>query len=176
MSQEHPSPEELVAVGQVVGVFGLRGEVKVALLTQDPERLLELRRFYLVGPEGVARQVRCKGGRRHRSGMVLKLEGVNDPPSAEALRGFYLMIPRSERRPLPEGEFYIDDLVGLRVRTEEGRDLGTIQHVLQNPANDVYQTEQVLIPALKDVVVSVDLSAGEVVVRPPAGLLEPEEA
>lgn len=176
MAEETFALEDLVAVGQIVGVFGVRGEVKVMPLTDVPERFKSLRRVFLVCGENSPRKATVRAARAHKHGFVVRLAEAEDPEQAEALRGCYLMVPRSERVPLPEGQFYIDDLLGFRVVTESGQDLGTIQNVIQNPANDVYQTDVAMIPALKEVVVKVDLEAGEMVVRPPEGLLDPEEA
>jgi 16S rRNA processing protein RimM len=164
-----------VLVGRVVGVFGVKGELKVSLETDRPERLAAGKSIWLKMPGGEpARKVRIERSRPHKTHVLVKLQGVDDMTAAEALRGAELRFPQSELPKLPEGEFYIHDIVGLRVVTEDGRDLGEITEVRQSAANDVYVTEKAMIPALRDVVVGVDLKARKMIVRPMPGMLEEE--
>lgn len=174
-----PEPErdgqEWIAIGEVVAAFGTRGEVKVRPLTDFPERFSHTPVVYL-GDE--RRRIVVEGARQHGRLVVLRLEGVEDVPAAERLRGVRLWIPAEELLPLPEGQYYLHDLVGLRVRHVDGTDLGTIADVLTGAGNDLLVIrnaktgEERLLPAVKEFVKAVDVAGGEVTVAPIPGLLD----
>jgi len=111
---------------------------------------------------------------------VLKLSMVDDRDRAEDLRGRFLRVPGTELAELEEGEYYLFQLVGLNVVTEEGRELGSLKDVIQTGANDVYivaaESGELLLPAIKDVIKQVDLSAGRMVVHLLPGLMPEEQA
>lgn len=156
----------------MVKPHGLRGEVWVELNTDFPERLPEWEQMELVGRTG-GRAVRVErvhgitGGR-----AIIKLSGVNDRDAAEAVRGARLEVEATDVPPLPEGEFYDFEIIGLRVVTSGGQDLGRVQQILRTGANDVYETERALIPAIADVVRTIDLERGQIVVEEIEGLLK----
>lgn len=165
--------EGFVAIGQIARAVGVRGEVKVNVHTDFPERFLELELVYL-GPE--ARPVKVLSSRQHNDRVVVRLAGCEDRAAAEELRGLYLQIPENDVMPLAEGEHYAYDLLGIRVRTTDGRDLGQIEEVLFTGANEVLLVrdgaQEFLIPYLNDIVVSEDMGTGEMVIKPMPGLLE----
>lgn len=151
--------------------WGTRGEIK-ARLDADPAYARRVTRVYL----GAARHpFDLLGVPRHGRFYTLKLGGVNDMTAAEPLRGAEVFIPRAEAPPLPEGHFFVQDVLGLRVVTTAGRDLGTVVDVLVTGANDVYvvrgEAGEVLIPAIRDVVLSIDPAAGLIRIEPIPGLL-----
>jgi 16S rRNA processing protein RimM len=163
----------MIRVGRVVGVFGVQGAVKVLPLTDFDDRFGTGSELYLDGvPRGV------EWSRRQATTMVVKLAGLDSRTNAEALRGSYLEVPESAARPLPDGAWYYDQLLGLRVVTESGRDLGSIDEVMERPANDVWvaraETGETLIPATREVVRDVDLDARLVTVAD--WLVEVEDA
>ncbi len=161
-------PKTAVSVGRVAGAHGLRGEVKVAPLTDFPERFDPGSRLWL---EGTPRVVE---GSRWRGGLVyLKLAGVDSREAAAKLRGKELMVP--EAQPLREsGRYYRHDIVGLRVEDRRGQWLGRVVDVLVTGANDVYvvrgERGELLLPAVEDVVGEVDLAGGRLVVELLPGL------
>jgi 16S rRNA processing protein RimM len=165
-----------LAVGNIVGVHGIRGEVKVELLTDFPERFSAGATLYL-GPESQVRPVRIEAARPHKGMMLVKFAGVPARNAAELLRDTLLLIPEEQAMPLGEGENYAHDLIGLRVETAEGRALGTLVEILYTAANDVYVVRrpgvELLIPALKEVVLTLDLGGGRMVVQLPDGLEAP---
>ena len=167
-----------LAVGNIVGVHGIRGEVKVELLTDYPERFSPGATVYF-GPEGLARPARIEAARPHKGMMLVKFAGVPDRNAAELLRDTLLLIPEEQAMPLGEGENYAHDLIGLQVVTVDGRVLGKVAEILYTGANDVYVVNrpgaEVLIPALKEVVIKVDLEAGRMLVQLPEGLEAPAE-
>lgn len=170
-----PDAEPDVSLGEVVGPFGVKGELKVVPLTDFPERLARLPDATFLGRDGARRRFPVRGVRYHKGMALFSLAGVDTVEAAEVLRGSHLVIPASQRTPLPANSFYVDDLIGVRVRTEDGRDLGSIRAVHKNPANDVYDTGEVLIPALKRVVLQVDLQKRSMVIRPLPGMLDDAE-
>ncbi len=171
-------PEGHLIVGRIVGVHGLKGEVKVELHTDFPERFQPGAVMYL-GEE--LTPVKLVSARPHKGRLLVGLEGVEGRPAAEELRGEWLYIPEEEAHELEEGVYWIHDLMGLAVQTEEGRPLGVIKDVLVTGANDVYvvktqedvnQGRDLLIPAIADVVQEVDLERGVMTVRLLPGMEE----
>jgi 16S rRNA processing protein RimM len=163
----------MVQVGRVVGVFGIKGAVKVRTLTDFPDR-------FAPGSElqvgGVARRV--EWSREQATGLVMKLAGVDDRTAAETLRGRFLEVPDETLRSLPAGRWYHHDLVGLSVATESGTDLGTLVEVVPRPANDLWVARrggrEHLVPVTRDAVLDVDLAQRRVVVAD--WLLDVEDA
>jgi 16S rRNA processing protein RimM len=147
----------------VVGAFGVAGAVKVRSLTDFPERFAP---GSLLQLDGVYRLV--EWSRDQATGLVVKLAGVDDRTVAQALRGRYLEVPEEALNPLPAGRWYHHDLIGLAVRSQSGRDLGTITEVLEKPANDVWAakrgSDELLIPVISDAVISVDVRGGTITV------------
>jgi 16S rRNA processing protein RimM len=163
----------VIRVGMVVAAFGTAGAVKVRSLTDFPERFAAGAELHL---DGVSHRV--EWSRDQVTGLVVKLAGVDDRTVAQGLRHHYLEVPEETLRPLPAGRWYHHDLVGLAVRSQSGRDLGTLTEVLARPANDVWTarrgSDEVLIPVIPDAVVAVDIASGTVTVAD--WLLEAEDA
>lgn len=172
-----PLPAEWVTIGKVTAPHGVRGEVRVFPLTEFPDRFLDLRRVYLLrGGERSEYQVK-RAKALPRGLFLLKLSGVESRDEAERLRGAELQVPREEAVPLPEGRYYVFDLVGARVVTTDGGFVGRLEDVLTTPANDVFVVRadggrEILIPAVKHVVRAIDPDQGVIVVDPLPGLLE----
>ncbi len=163
-----------VAIGRIVQPHGVRGEVSVEVLTDFPERFDTIEVVYLGNAsEAEARQV--KAARWHQNRVLLSFEGCEDRTAAEELRGLLVQVPIEETMPLPEGEYYAHDLIGLDVLTVEGEALGRVNDILFTGANEVYVVVgprgQILLPAIADVVERIDLSAGQIVVRLLDGLV-----
>ena len=153
-----------VVIGEIVSPFGIKGEVKVRPDTDHPERFLDLKEATLLATDDTRSVLKVDGVRLHKGMALVKFRGCNDVTAAEKLRGSFLIIPESELLELPEDAFYIHDIVGLRVSTVDGRDLGEVLEVVCSPGNDAYITSQVIIPALKSVVREVDLKARRMIV------------
>lgn len=161
-------PRYLV-VGKVVAPWGTRGELKVKILTDFPDRFRDLNRVYL-GDEPRM----LEGYKRHGRWVILKLEGCADRNSAEKVRGELVQVPLEEAVPLSEDEYYVYQIVGLEVWTREGKRLGEISEVLFTGANEVYVVKgergEILVPAIEDVVKEVDLEGGRLIVEPLEGI------
>lgn len=163
----------MIRVGQVVGAFGVKGAVKVRSLTDFPDRFAPGAELTL---EGASHRV--EWSREQTTGLVVKLDGVDDRSAAQERRGRYLEVPDETLRPLPAGRWYHHDLVGLAVRSESGRDLGTLTEVVEPPANDVWVarrgSEELLIPVIPDAIRDVDVPGGTVTIAD--WLLDAEDA
>ncbi len=163
------------AVGVIERPRGLKGEVKALPLTDFPERFEAGARVYIGGLSRTVARSNWQKGR-----VYLFIDGVGDRDAAEALRGELIEIPEDERPRSNEAFWYIDEIEGLRVISAKGDELGRVREVLQTGANDVYIVDRgarrdLLVPALRDVVVGVDIEAGTMTVDLPDGLL-PDDA
>jgi len=161
-----------VLIGMIVGAHALRGEVRVAPETDFPERFARLEMISVAPKGAAARLMKPVAARAHtgKSLVLLRLEGVEDRDTAEALRGATMHVRESDLTPLPEGRYYEFQVLGLTVVTEEGRDLGEIVDIIHTGANDVYETPVAMIPAIAQIVREVDLEGGRMVVRWVEGL------
>jgi 16S rRNA processing protein RimM len=160
---------DMVAIGRVVKPQGRKGEVLTEPLS---ERLASLRHAYAPGPGGVAQEVVITSSWPHKGRFVLKLEGVDSITAAEAYRGLELRIPEAEIPALPEGSYYHYQLVGLRVRDEDGCPLGVVESIWETGGEAPVlvvrgETGEVLIPLADAFVKRVDLDAGVLVAQAP---------
>ncbi len=166
-----PSEPEFLIAGKVLAPWGVKGEVKVELMTDFPERFAPSRQVYIDGyPMTIERS------RWHNKRMVIKLATIDRFEDAERLRGRYLEIPRSQLYSLPQGHYYQFQLIGLEVWSDKGEPLGNIAEILTTGSNDIYLVRghhgEFLIPAIEDVVKSVELEQGRIVIELIDGLLE----
>lgn len=162
--------EELLAVGRITRAHGVRGEVAVQSLTEVSERF---------APGSVLlteddRRLTVRSTRQHGHRLLVTFDEIDDRTEAESLRGELLLIAATDTPRIEEPDrFWVHQVVGLDVLTEDGRSLGRISEVHSNPANDLWVTDQgALIPAVREVVRTVDLHRGRVTVVELPGLLE----
>lgn len=166
---ETPPEQVRLTVGILAGVHGIDGELKMRLATDDPEHLTTIQQVY-VGDEVRARRLR--GIRFHGGQALIRIQGVDDPETGLALRGQRVRIPGSDARPLAPGEYFLYQLVGLDVVTEDGAPLGRVADIMETGARDVVVVApigggpDILLPNLPDVVLDIDPPAGRMVVRP----------
>jgi 16S rRNA processing protein RimM len=163
-------PTHLV-IGRILGPHGVDGEVKVEVLTDFPERFGLLKTAYLGKELNAVTVMGCRmQGRR----ALLKLAGYEDRDAAGRLRGQLVQIPMDEAVPLGDEEYYLYEILGLEARTTEGEYLGRVVEIIDTGSNDVYVVrdgdQEILIPALSDVVTRVDLEEGRIEVQLPKGL------
>ncbi len=162
-----------MTVGRILRPHGIRGEMRMEILTGYPERLPIHRVLYL-GSQAIPYPL--ESVRFHQGVAIIKLAGCDDRNAAEALRGLLVQIPLENAVPLEEGEYYYFQMVGVEVFTDQGESLGHVVEVMETGANDVYVVQgprgEVLIPAVEDVVRQLDLTARRMVIVPLPGLLE----
>lgn len=168
-----------VAVARLLKPHGLRGEIAAKLLTDHPERVAAGASFLLSAPVAEATRVVISSVRFKKDLLLLTLEGVSDRAGAETFSGISLMMPVANLPELEMGSYYHRDLLGMRVVTSEGRNLGHLREILETGANDVYVvrrgSREVLLPAIQSVVKSVDVKSGVMTADPLPGLL-PEDS
>ena len=167
---------DLLAIGSVVKVFGVEGHVIVQQLTDFPSRF-RMRKKVLLGPsEKQVRELEIERAAVGPRGVKLKFAGVNGRDAAEQLVGSFLYVRETERARLPKGRYYTHDIVGLAVVDEQGVVYGTIREVLKMPAHDVYvvsgKGNDILLPAVKEFILSIDLGARTMTVRLIEGMAE----
>ncbi|HEV2471784.1 MAG TPA: ribosome maturation factor RimM [Chthonomonadales bacterium] len=167
-----------LTIGHVAAPFGRLGEVRVRPDTDFPDRFLKLRHICLRPPGGEARLMHVESARPHKGNILLKLRGIESIDDAETLRDAVVQIRSEEAVALPQNEYYIHDLIGCKVVCDSGRALGTLTTVLQGRANDVYVIgrgkEEILLPAVREVVKEVDLPGRRIVVSPAPGTVPDE--
>ncbi|MBE7032079.1 MAG: 16S rRNA processing protein RimM [Ruminococcaceae bacterium] len=164
--------ENLLEIGQIVNTHGLRGDVKVMPWCDDPEIFHELAYVLIDGEE-----FEIQKSSLHKNAVLLKLKGIDHINNAELYRNKVLKIPREELGELPEGTYYICDLLGCSVETVDGRNLGKICDIIKTGSNDVYVVEditkkQVLIPVIDEVIKSVSIDEKRIVIEPLKGLID----
>ena len=166
--------KQYLEIGKIVNVHGLRGDVNVVPLGDEPEFLCEFDTLYL----GKAQKpVNVTAARLQKGNVLLHLEGVDTVEAAEQLRNQVLYMDRDEVE-LEEGVYFIQDLIGLEVLdADTGKSYGKLSDVMQTGANDVYEIKDetgktVLIPAIPDVVQETDLDGGVMRIRPLEGLFD----
>ena len=162
--REEMSMKNYLMIGQIVKPQGVRGEVKVLPLTDDPERYGELETVYF--DEKGEKSAKVLSARVREGFAYVALEGVADRDAAERLRNQALYVDRAHASPLPEGRYYISDLIGMQVTDENGAELGQLVDVMQAGGNDVYEVKGARVfrfPALKKVLKDVDVEGGSMV-------------
>lgn len=167
-SPETPEDDVRLSVGVIVAPQGVNGQVRMQCWTQFPEHLTDLDSAYLDDEPEPRRihTIRLQGNL-----AILTVEGVTTRDDAEQLRGAVVRIPLEEAAPLAEDEYYHFQLIGLHVFDESGRSLGWLAEIIETGAHDVYVVRnesgrEELFPALKNVVLDIDLDQGRMVVRP----------
>jgi len=162
---------DLITIGRVIAPWGVQGKVKIQIETDFPQRFAPGQQVFIDG-----RNLTIIDISWHRDRPILKLSTINHAADAQKLRGKTIEIPQSQLQPLPEDHYYHFQLIGLEVRTTGGEKLGKIREIITAKSNDIYVVddgqEQILIPAIADVVRSVDLEHGYMEIEPIAGLLE----
>lgn len=177
MPEKQPEPRYL-AIGRILRPHGVRGELRAEILTDYPDRMRTFAQHSRALFVGKGHQpFTLTGVRFHQDAMLLTFKECTTRDEADVLRGALVEIPLEEAVPLEAGEYYHFQLIGMQVETEEGEALGEIVDAFTAPgANDVFVVHgsrgEILIPAIEDVVISLDVEARRVVIRPLPGLLD----
>lgn len=168
--------EDLLQVGVITSTHGVRGEVKVFPTTDDAARFRTLKKVILdMGKEKT--ELEISGVKFFKNMVILKFKGIDDINEVEQYRKKSLYVTRENAVKLAENEYFIADLIGLSVTSDEGEDLGEVRDVLQTGANDVYVigregSPDILLPAIRDCVKQVDIAGGSMTVHLLPGLRE----
>ena len=167
--------EDLLKVGVITTTHGVRGEVKVYPTTDEPERFLDLE-YVLLDTGKELRRLDIKNVRFFKNLVILKFDGIDNINDIEKYKGRDLWIPREEAQELDEDEYYIADLLGMKVLLEDGSEFGTLKNVMETGANDVYIVDsvehgEVLLPAIKECILDGDIETNTMTVHLMKGLL-----
>jgi 16S rRNA processing protein RimM len=170
-----PSGEPVyLTVGFLRRPHGVRGEIIMDIHTDFPERLRAGTKVYVGDAH---KPMRIASVRPHGTSLLVAFRGVDTSETVGQLRNTWVYVPAANRPPLPDGKLYQHQIVGLRAVTDEGRELGTLVEIIETGANDVYVVKseggaEILLPAIPDVILGYDLSAGVIRVHLLEGLIE----
>lgn len=168
--------EDLLQVGIITSTHGVRGEVKVYPTTDDPRRFRRLKEVVLdTGREKLNLEI--EGVKFFKQFVILKFKGLDNINDIEKYRQKSLYVTRKNAVRLQRDEYFIADLIGLKVQDEDGTELGTVKYVIETGANDVYEVEMadgrsLLLPAIKQCILNVDVENGMMQVHVLEGLLD----
>jgi 16S rRNA processing protein RimM len=156
---------DYLRVGQIVRAHGVRGDVKIIPLTDDPARFRAMKTAYLETTAGAYAPVAVNGARFLPDAVLLHIEGCDTVEQAEALKNRYLCVSRDQAVKLKKGTYFVVDLIGCETFDSNGKAYGKVTDVLETGANDVYEIDggKLLVPALKKVLREVDVERGRIV-------------
>ncbi|MAH32567.1 MAG: ribosome maturation factor RimM [Dehalococcoidales bacterium] len=165
-----PSELKFITIGKVLAPWRLEGHLKIEVITDFPQRFASSSTVYIDRQPATIESITWHKGR-----AIVRLNTVDNLQEAEKLKGKLVEIHHSQLRSLSDGQYYHFELIGLRVQTTQGEFVGKIKEVLTTTNNDTYVVNgpggEILIPAVGDIVKSVDLSKGYLVIEPIKGLL-----
>lgn len=166
--------DDYILIGQVKGVHGLHGNLKVAFFTESIDVFAPGVSIMICGSSLSGRRYTIKAAKPYKKGLLLSVDGVTDISSAEKLMDSNLFMDKALLPETEEGEYYWFDIIGLSVYSNEGETLGVVTSIFPTGSNDVYVVEdngeERLIPALESVVLSIDLDSRTMIVDLPEGL------
>lgn len=176
--QNHNETPRYLLLGQILRPHGVRGELRMRVHTDYPERIGKLDQVFLGAgiDDNNARPYEVNAARMHQNYILLTLETISSRDKADRLRDLFVMVKYEDAVPLEEGEFYLYQVIGLRVETKDGYLLGTITDVIETGANDVYvinspEYGEVLFPITEETLIKHNIEQGIVRVIIPDGLL-----
>lgn len=171
-SADSSAEPSFLVIGVIGKPHGVRGEVRVIPESDQPERFTWLEFVYLGEEE--PQPVAVEGARIHHDVVLLKLAGYDDRDAAESLRGRWLQVPEDEAIPLEEGEYFLYQIQGLAVVTDEGEELGELVEVIETGANNVFIVQgeqgQLLLPDIDEVILNINFEIGRITVHLIPGL------
>ena len=161
-------------LGQIVNVKGLKGEIKVNPFTENINRFETLNKI-LIKQKNEIKEYEIEKVTYQKNQVILKLKGIDTIEAAETLRNYYILINRKDLEPLEPGKYYIADLIGLEVYTEDGIVLGKVDDIYNTGSNDIYVVKdelgkQKLLPGIPEVIKKVDLENSKIIVNLIEGL------
>jgi 16S rRNA processing protein RimM len=168
--------EDILQVGAIANTHGVRGEAKVFPMTDDVQRFKKLKSVLLETKNGY-RELEVTSARFFKNMVIVKFKGIDTMDEIEKYKGCGLFVTRENAVKLKKDEYFIADLIGLRVCTEDGEELGTLRDVLTTGANDVYVVarsgaKDLMIPAIRDCIVNISIEEGTMTVHLLDGLLD----
>lgn len=167
--------EKYLELGQIVNTFGIRGQVKVKPFTDDIKKFDTFKEIF-VEKKNQLQSFQIEKVNYIKGMVILKLKGIETPEQAETLRNCYIKMDRKNAKKLPEGTYYIADLIGLDVYSDEDELLGKVDYIYNTGSSDIYvvkndEGKEILLPAIKDVLKQVDLENKKIIVHIIEGLI-----
>lgn len=162
-------------IGQIVNTFGIKGFVKVNPFVDDISRFDDLKKVY-IKKQKVLKELEVEEVKYHKNMVLVKFKGIDKVEEAETLRNSYLEVDRENAIDLQEGEYFIADLLGLEVITDEGKVLGKLEDIFNTGSNDIYVVKdelgkQILLPAISEVIKEINIEDKKIVVHLLEGLI-----
>ena len=172
---EYINTTKYLEIGQIVNTFGIKGMVKVKPFTDNIERFSNLEKIYIKNKSGQT-EYKIQEVKYHKNMVLIKFEGIENPEQADLLRNSYLIVDRETEEPLEAGRYYIVDMIGLDVFTDDNEYLGKLEDIYNTGSNDIYVVKnelgkQVLLPAIEDVIKNIDMDNKKVIVHLIPGLV-----
>jgi 16S rRNA processing protein RimM len=169
-------PEELIPVGKIIGTHGIKGQMKLHSYSGNADSLSAVNSVMLRSPGGSLQEFTINCFKANAGKFIIGLQGFDDINQVQPLLGYELCLKRGQLPGLDQDEYYWSDLIGLRVLTDDGTLLGTITDIFETGSSDIYvvrgEGREYLIPAIADVIKTVDPAGGTVVITPLDGLLD----
>ena len=161
-------------IGKIVNTFGIKGMIKVKPFSDDITKFEQLKKIYIKNQKEKKEYI-IEEVKYHKNMVMLKLQGINNIEEAEKLRNSYITVSRKDVKPLQEGEYYIVDLLGLDVFTDEDEHLGILDDIFNTGSNDIYvvkdgQGKQILLPAIAEVIKEINIDSKKIIVHLIEGL------
>lgn len=164
---------QMLHCGKIVNTHGIAGEIKMLYYADSPDFFSKIKTLYLKNGE----QLHIKSIRQHKGALILRIEGTDSVEKAEKLKNSDVYIKREDAPPLPDGRYYIKDILGLCVYLDDGRMLGRVSEVFATGSNDVYDVvndigKHFYIPVIDEVVKNIDINGGRIDITPIEGLID----
>ena len=162
-------------IGQIVNTFGIKGFVKVNPFVDDVLRFDDLKKVYIRRNKEI-KELQVEEVKYHKNMVLVKFKGIDKVEDAELLRNFYLEVDRENAIELEEGEYFIADLLGLKVLTEENEELGKLEDIFNAGSSDIYVVKsedgkQILLPAISEVIKEINIEENKIIVHLLEGLI-----
>lgn len=156
--------DDFISIGQIINIHGVKGEIKVYPLTDNIKRFRKLEKIYVDG-----KQINVVWCKLQPSTVIMKLENIDSVEEALKYKNKYITVERKDAVKLPEGRYFVTDIIGCMVYDTSNTPIGKINEIIFTGSNDVYWIKgdkEVLIPAIKDVVVNIDVQNKKVIIKP----------
>ncbi len=162
--------------GQIVNTFGIKGMVKVKPFTENTKKRFDNLKKVYIKNKNEKKEYEIEEVKYHKEMVLIKFKGIENPEQANILRNSYLVIDRENEKPLEEGTYYIVDMIGLEVYTEEGKKIGILDDIFNSGSSDIYVVKdelgkQILLPAIEEVIKKIDMKERKMIVHLIPGLM-----
>ena len=162
--------------GQIVNTFGIKGMVKVKPFTENTKKRFDNLKKVYIKNKNEKKEYEIEEVKYRKEMVLIKFKGIENPEQANILRNSYLVIDRENEKPLEEGTYYIVDMIGLEVYTEEGKKIGILDDIFNSGSSDIYVVKdelgkQILLPAIEEVIKKIDMKERKMIVHLIPGLM-----